>query len=205
VRKLVYYVGISIDGYIAGPNSEIDFFPLADDILSWIVECYPETLPTHFRVQIGVDDGTPNRRFDTLIMGRGTYQPALDIEVTSPYPHLRQYIVSTTLPEIADPSLRLIREDPGKVIRELKRQEGMDIWLAGGGKLAGSLLPEIDELIVKQYPIIAGAGISVFGGRFRPTLFDLVGLHRFKSGSFVANYQRNPGNDPTGSATDKAD
>jgi len=198
VRKLVYYVGVSIDGYIAGPNSEIDFFPLADDILSWIVECYPETLPTHFRVQIGVDDGAPNQRFDTLIMGRGTYQPALDIGVTSPYPHLRQYIVSTTLPEITDPSLRLIREDPGKVIRELKRREGMDIWLAGGGKLAGSLLAEIDELIVKQYPIVAGAGISIFDGRFRPTLFELVGLRRFKSGSFVAGYQRNPGNDPTG-------
>lgn len=190
MRKLVYYVGVSIDGYIAGPNSEIDFFPLADDILSWIVECYPETLPTHFRVQIGVDDGIPNQRFDTLIMGRKTYQPALDIGVTNPYPQLRQYIVSTTLPEIADPSLRLIRENPGKVIRELKRQQGMDIWLAGGGKLAGSLLPEIDELIVKQYPIIAGAGISVFDGRLRPTPFELVGLRRFKSGSFVADYQR---------------
>ena len=190
MRKLVYYVGISIDGYIAGPNGEIDFFPLGDDILSWIIERYPETLPTHFRVQIGADVDTANQCFDTLIMGRGTYQPALDAGVLNPYPHLRQHIVSTALPEIADPNLILIRNDPIAFIRELKREKGMDIWLAGGGILAGSLFPEIDELIVKQYPVVAGTGIPIFNGQFRPTPFELVDTFHFESGAFVASYCR---------------
>lgn len=188
MRKLVYYVGTTLDGYIAGSNHEIDFFPIADDVLSWIGTDYPETLPTHVRSHIGLD--APNRRFDTLIMGRGTYQPALDIEITSPYRHLRQYVVSTTLGEIADPEVALVAGDPRSLIRELKAEEGMDIWLAGGGVLAASLLPEIDELVLKQYPVVAGAGIPMLAGEFQPTLFELVDRLCLESGMLVTTYRR---------------
>ncbi len=47
VRKLVYYVAVSLDGYIAGPRGgEFDFYPLCDDMSSWINERYPESVPT---------------------------------------------------------------------------------------------------------------------------------------------------------------
>ncbi|WP_182881170.1 dihydrofolate reductase family protein [Microbispora sp. H10949] len=187
MRKLVYYIGVSIDGYIAGPGGEFDFYPL-EDTMSWIIEEYPETVPSHMRAQLNLE--APNRRFDTVVMGRGTYQPGLDLGVTSPYAHLRQYVVSASTPEIGDPQVELVRSDPIGLVRRLKQEEGGDIWLCGGGALAGALLPEIDELIVKSYPVVAGDGISAFTGAFRPTPFTPVRSRSFGSGTTVTWYDR---------------
>ncbi|MBB4776261.1 dihydrofolate reductase family protein [Actinomadura livida] len=180
---------MSIDGFIAGPGDEVDFYPVADDMAAWINERFPETVPTHIRPHAGLED-EPNKRFDTLVMGLATYQPALDIGVTSPYAHLRQYIVSTTLDEIADPGVTLVRE-PLAAVRELKAEEGgKDIWLCGGGRLAAALLPEIDELIIKSYPVVAGAGVSAFSGGFRPTVFMPTDRRSFSNGAQVTWFTR---------------
>ncbi|MDJ0110653.1 dihydrofolate reductase family protein, partial [Rhodococcus erythropolis] len=153
MRKLVYYVGASLDGYIAGPDGEFDFFPVSEQITAWICDRYPETVPTHVRPALGIEDA-PNRTFDTVVMGRGSYEPGLSLGVTSPFAHLRQFVVSSTLPDAEDPAVTIVRTDPRAVVRSLKEEEGQDIWLCGGGTLAGELLPEIDELIVKRYPVV---------------------------------------------------
>nr|BFE85674.1 hypothetical protein GCM10020093_082750 [Planobispora longispora] len=106
---------------------------------AWFTADYPETVPTHIRARLGID--APNKHFDTLVMGRGTYQPALDIDVTSPYAHLKQYVVSTSIPEITDPGVELVPGDPVALVRRLKEEDGMDIWLCGGGKLAAPCSP----------------------------------------------------------------
>ncbi|MFC4051585.1 dihydrofolate reductase family protein [Actinomadura syzygii] len=189
MRKLVYYIGVSIDGYIAGPGGEIDLYPLGQDMAAWINERYPETIPTHVRGQVGLEDA-PNRRFDTLVMGLGTYRPALDIGVTSPYAHIRQYVASTSLDEIADPSVELVR-DGLSVVRELKAEDGdKDVWLCGGGGLAAAVLSEIDELIVKSYPVVAGDGVPAFAGGFRPTLFEPTARESFGNGAQVTWFTR---------------
>lgn len=188
MRKLVYYVGVSIDGYIAGPGGEFDFYPVGDDMMAWINERYPETIPTHIRAQVGLERA-PNKRFDTLVMGLGTYRPALDIDVTSPYAHVRQYVASTTLKEIDDSAVELVRA-PLDTVRRLKAEDGMDIWLAGGGRLAAALLPEIDELIVKSYPVVAGGGVPAFSGAFRPTLFTPTDRRSFGNGAQVSWFTR---------------
>lgn len=190
MRQLVYYVGVSIDGYIAGPGGEVDFYPLADDMAAWIFERYPETIPSHIRPRVGLR-GVPNKQFDTVLMGLGTYRPGLEIDVTSPYPHLRQYVVSNTLDEIADPSVELVADNPLGLVRDLKAEDGeMDIWLAGGGKLAASVLDEIDELIVKSYPVAAGDGVSAFRGEFMPTHFVPTQHESFSNGATVTWYAR---------------
>ncbi|MCP2294577.1 Dihydrofolate reductase [Nocardia amikacinitolerans] len=185
MRKLVYFVGMSLDGYIAGPDGGIEFFPLAQDFTEWLGAEYPETLPTHARPHFGVAADAPCKNFDTLVMGRGTYEPALRVGITSPYSHMRQYVVSGTLGRIDDPTVELVDGDPVDLVRRLKQEDGMDIWLAGGGKLAGALLEEIDELIIKSYPVTAGAGVRAFDGPFRPTLFAPTRRHEFGNGTQV--------------------
>ncbi|WP_280300473.1 dihydrofolate reductase family protein [Nocardia abscessus] len=190
MRKLVYFVGLSLDGYIAGPNGEIDFYPIGDEMVDWLRAEYPETLPTHARPHFGLSVDAPNQKFDTLVMGRGTYDPALAIGVTSPFAHMKQYVVSSTLARIDDPAVELVERDPVGLVRELKRQDGMDIWLAGGGKFAAALLEEIDELVIKSYPVVAGTGVPGFAGEFRPTLFRPTERTEFGNGVQVSWFTR---------------
>lgn len=188
MRKLVYYVATSIDGYMAGPNGEVDFYPMGDDMAAHLNALHPEVVPTHIRAMIGLD--APAKRFDTVIMGRGSYEPGLQAGVTSPYSPLRQYVVSSTIKEIADPEVELVPGDPLGLVRRLKQEGGMDIYMCGGGNLAAQLLPEIDELIVKLYPVVAGNGIPVFAGEFRPTPFALAASRTFSNGGTVLTYTR---------------
>ncbi|GAA3445503.1 dihydrofolate reductase family protein [Planomonospora venezuelensis] len=188
MRKLVYYIGMTIDGFIAAPDGGVDFFPVGKDVLDFIVEEYPETLPTHVRGQLGVD--AENRSFDTGIQGRVTYEPALEIGVTSPYAHLRQYVVSESITESPDPAVEIVSGDPLAKVRELKAEDGKDIYLAGGGRLAGTLLPEIDRLVVKLYPVVAGAGIPLFTTGFSPVDFTLAGTRVLDGGMVVLTYDR---------------
>ncbi|MEV0650653.1 dihydrofolate reductase family protein [Phytomonospora sp. NPDC050363] len=174
MRRLTYFIATSIDGLIADENGSIEaFFPLPDGLAEHLVAEYPETLPTHLHETFGVT--VADGRFDAVIQGRGTYQPALTEGITSPYAHLAQYVVSTTLGEVDDPKVNLIDGDPLEAVRELKSRDGGGIWLAGGARLAGSLYPEIDEIIVKVYPLVLGAGKPMFEGKgVDPVRFELT-------------------------------
>ncbi|MFF0451774.1 dihydrofolate reductase family protein [Nocardia africana] len=190
MRKLVYYVGVSLDGYIAGPGGEFDIYPVSQEMSDWFNERYPEVVPTHIRPHVNLPVETPNREWDTLIMGRGTYEPALEIGVTSPYAHMKQYVVSTTLGPVDDPNVEVVADDPVALVRKLKQQDGKDIWLCGGGTLAGALIDEIDEVIIKSYPVLLGAGISVVSGNFSPTAFRPVRRQEFGNGAQVTWFER---------------
>ncbi|WP_329583094.1 dihydrofolate reductase family protein [Kitasatospora sp. NBC_01250] len=187
MRKLAYYVAVTLDGRIAGPGGEYDFFPAGDEqqtaaYQSWTTSLYPETVPTAVRPALGLDRA-PNRRFDTVLMGLGSYRPALDAGITSPYAHLRQYVVSSTLAPDTDPAVTVVPSDPLALVRALKREASeLDIWLCGGGKLAGALQPEIDELLLKSYPVVAGAGVPLFDGAFDPTAFTVAERTAFPNG-----------------------
>ncbi|MEV7783567.1 dihydrofolate reductase family protein [Kitasatospora sp. NPDC088351] len=194
MRKLVYYVAVSIDGYIAGPGGEFDFYPLGDEkqaaaYTEWTIARHPETVPTFMRAAHGLADA-PNRRFDTVLMGLGSYRPGLQAGFTSPYAHLRQYVVSSTLAPDTDPDVTVVAGDPLALVRGLKQEEGQDIWLCGGGLLAGALLPEIDELIIKSYPVVAGSGIPVFNGEFSPTLFEVIDRTSFDNDVTITRFAR---------------
>jgi len=190
VRKLVYYVAVSLDGYIAGPNGEFDFYPMCDDMSSWIGETYPESIPTHVRELVGMPTDTPNRTWDTVVMGRGAYEPALAEGVVSPYDHLKQYVFSRTLAPVDHPRVDIVDTDPVELIRNLKAQEGLDIWLCGGSNLAGQLIGEIDRLIFKSYPVLAGAGLPALSGSFAPTQFTATRRREFGNGAQVTWFDR---------------
>jgi dihydrofolate reductase len=186
LRKLTYFIACTVDGFIAREDGSFDFFPMTGEHLPYIVEEYPETIPGHLRDVLGVRGG--NRHFDTILMGRKTYEVGLSIGVTSPYAHLRQYVMSRTMPESPSADVRLVSTDPVDLVRELKREGGLDIWLCGGAGLAGSLYNEIDELIVKVNPVALGAGIGLFAGARGPTRLELKDHRTFVGGVAIHRY-----------------
>ncbi|MCP3798776.1 dihydrofolate reductase family protein [Allokutzneria sp. A3M-2-11 16] len=188
MRKLSYYIASTVDGCIAAPDGAADFFPWDGDHNAVMTAEYPETLPTHVAAAVGLPTPEP-RHFDTVVMGRGTYDVVLEEGFPSPYAHLRQYVFSTGL-ERQHPDVEIVSGDPVAKVRELKAQEGKGIWLCGGGNLAGVLREEIDELLVKIYPIVAGAGIRLFDGEFRATGFRLAAHRVFDSGMVFMTYRR---------------
>ncbi|GGZ26179.1 deaminase [Streptomyces olivaceoviridis] len=191
MRKLTYFVAGTIDGFIAGPDGEYDFFApyLTEDYLPHLTVDFPETLSTPARAALGVADA-PNTHFDTVVMGRGTYEPGLAAGLTSPYAHLRQIVVSRSLGVGPDASVEVTTEDPAALVRRLKQEEGLGVWLCGGADLAGQLLPEIDELVIKQYPVVAGSGIPLFRAEFSPRAFKLTGSRVFDNGTIVLTYTK---------------
>ena len=154
MRRLVYYVATTLDGFIAAPDrgdpAGQSFFPITDDLISFIVEQYPETLPAPVREAMAITG--EGRHFDTVVEGRLSYEIGLAGGLTDAFPHLRHLVFSSTLAELPDPRCELVRRDPCGRIRELKAEAGRDIWLVGGGNLAHALLPEIDRARAQGEP-----------------------------------------------------
>ncbi|NEW39176.1 dihydrofolate reductase [Nocardia cyriacigeorgica] len=191
MRKLTYYVASTIDGFIATEEGSVDFFPVGGDHGPAITAQYPETLPTKVREALGIDKRNAN--FDTVLMGRKTHDFGVRTGTSSPYAHLRQFVVSSTLPESPDPAVELIAADPLAKVRELKRDKGLGIWLCGGGELAQVLLPEIDQIFLKLYPIVLGRGRSLFGDGPKlpePTRFRVITSQIFEDGVAFVKYGR---------------
>lgn len=187
MRTLTYYVATTIDGFIAAPDGSLECFPVTADVVEFIAANYPETLPTPVREQLGIDP-EPSR-FDIAIQGRGAYDDGLNAGVTSPFAHLRQYVVSRTLTQ-ADPAVEIVSGEPVAKVRQLKAEDGKGIYLIGGSQLAGALLDEVDMLVVKVYPIVAGAGVPLFTAEFSPTQFRLTGSRALDSGVVILSYTR---------------
>ncbi|WP_298251979.1 dihydrofolate reductase family protein [uncultured Arthrobacter sp.] len=187
MRELVYYIAVSIDGRIAAPDGSFDAFPLEGDHMETLLTEYADALPTHVLASMGLE--APRTRFNTVIQGWNSYAVAHSVGITRPYAHLREFVATRTK-DTTDPAVTFTR-DALSTVQKLKQDDGLDIYLCGGGNLAGHLLPEIDRLILKRNPIILGAGISLFGGvTGRPASFHPVHARRFSSGVVIEEYER---------------
>jgi dihydrofolate reductase len=180
MRKLIYYVAISTDGFIAAPNGSFDDFPMQGEHFADLIADFPETFPAPARPALGIT--APNRVFDTVLMGRATYDVGRRAGLTNPYPHLEQYVISKSLERDPDPAVKLVASEPLGFVQQLKARDGLAIWLCGGGKLATALFDEIDEVIVKINPLILGAGIPMFANAVRPKLMRLLERKAYPNG-----------------------
>jgi len=189
MADLTYYIATTLDGFIADDAGDTSFFPADNDYLAALATEYPETFPGQFREPFGISDAA-NRHFDTVVMGRHTYQPALDAGLTSPYPHLDQHVVSSTLEGDADSGITVIGSDPLGAIRDLKMQDRLGIWLCGGGVLAASLVGEIDQLILKVNPVAIGAGRPLFDSHIPRDAFTHTGSTTHDNGVIVLRYSK---------------
>jgi dihydrofolate reductase len=187
MRALVYYVAVSIDGFIADPAGGFDAFPVEGDHSPVVFDEYADALPAHALRALGVTP--PRTRFDTVIMGWNTLVPALELGIASPYPHLRQVLASRQSRDL-DPAITQTG-DALATVRDLKKEDGLDIWLCGGGRLAGALLPAIDRLVLKRHPLVFGAGVPLFGDApYAPRAFTRTNTRLFESGVIVEEFAR---------------
>lgn len=185
MRKLVYFAATSVDGFIASPTGDFSHFPMGEHVTAQADEL-PETLPVHVREMFGAGDQP--KRFGAVIMGRATYTPALNAGVDNPYAPLETVVFSRTLPAQHTGNLRITAEDPRQVVAAMKRADGRDIWLCGGGHLAGQLAGDIDEWHVKVNPMVTGSGIPLAAMAFEPRALTLRDVRQFDSGVVWLRY-----------------
>jgi dihydrofolate reductase len=189
VADLTYFIAITLDGFIADPAGDTDVFGHDDDLFAALARDWPETFPAPFRDALGIADRA-SRRFDTVVMGRHTYAPALEAGLASPYPHLDQYVVSTTLAPDTSPDVNVVDTDPVALVRALKDDDRQGIWLCGGGQLAAAVADEIDELVLKVNPVAIGAGRPLFAGGMTTRAFRRTGVRELGGGVTMLSLRR---------------
>lgn len=189
MSKLIYFVACTVDRFIARKDGSFDFFLMEGEHVADLLSAFPETIPAHLRGTLGITAN--NQHFDTVLMGRRTYEVGVKEGIINPYPQMNQYVFSHTLQQSYDPAVELISSDPVTFVRELKQKPGKDIWLCGGGDLATVLFPAIDEIILKVHPFLLGSGIPLFSGTLPLTSLELTDSKIYKNGFMLLNYQVN--------------
>jgi dihydrofolate reductase len=140
MRRVRYSVAMSLDGYIAGPNGESDWIIMDPDI--------------DFRALF--------RDFDTVLMGRKTYEAARRKGGGGTMPGLQAYVFSHTLRQSDCPDVT-VSDTPKKTLAALRKRSGKDIWLFGGGSLFRSFLDLglVDTVEVALIPVLLGGGLPL--------------------------------------------
>ncbi len=186
MRELVYYVAVSLDGYIAGPDGQFDAFTFEGDHMGALLERFADAIPTDAAEQLGIGQSTGG--FSTVLMGWSTYAVGLPAGMDSPYRHLEQIVFSRTQQAEAE-NLRVTAEDPVRTVQELRGEPGRDIWLCGGGHLATQLLCEIDRIVLKRNPVVFGSGIPLFAAAdYDPVQFEHLETTAYDSGVVVSEF-----------------
>lgn len=173
MRKIIYYVASSIDGFIAGEDDDTSCFYTEGDC----IEQYQYDLES----------------MDTVIMGRRTYEFGYKygLQPGQPaYPHMEHFIFSDHLHlDNLHEQVRIEKMDIDRV-KALKSEIGSDIYLCGGGDFAGWLLAHgmIDELKLKLNPVVLGDGVPLFGKAQVNAKFDLKYHKRYPDGMQMITY-----------------
>jgi dihydrofolate reductase len=162
MRKIIAAFQVSLDGYIEGPNGELDWIQNWEDsydLLSQIDTCilgrkmYPGYEQYWRAILANPESPSP---FTGKVATKGEMDYAHFADRT---PHV---VLSTTLDNVTWKNTRIARDI--EEIRKMKHQPGKDIYAVGGATFFCALLNQglIDELRLSVQPIVLGSGTALF-------------------------------------------
>jgi dihydrofolate reductase len=189
MRKVVLWIGMSLDGFTSGANEQLD----------WLVPhaTRPQSEPIFRRLR---------ERCDLVLMGRVNYEGFLsywpkvkddpkaarnDVEISRWLDEVPKVVFSHTLREVTWKNARLAKGSAAEEVAALKRAPGKDIIIQNSTRLTQSLLAAglVDELQILVPPVVLGAGRALFSGLQRRIDLGAVELSRFDDGTFFVRYE----------------
>ncbi|MEV0590598.1 dihydrofolate reductase family protein [Nonomuraea cavernae] len=183
MRKLIVQELVTVDGYAAGPDGELDFFESVTDYS-----------------QVDQDNLQIMENVDTVLLGAATYRmfveywPTADETVATSVNTMPKLVFSSTLDKAPwgdwEPA-RVVRGDAAEKVAELKREPGGDIMLWGSLSLARSLIRAglLDELQLRVIPVAVGAGQRLFPGDLGRLDLELIEAKPYSSGITSMRYR----------------
>ncbi|MHA1884291.1 MAG: dihydrofolate reductase family protein [Promethearchaeota archaeon] len=173
MRKIKLYIASSLDGYIARENGDVD----------WLEQFQ----------RSGGDYGYQEfyNSIDTTVMGNKTYTQVLGFG-DFPYKDKRNLVLTRQNEPRDAEFVEYINHDIIEFIKELKDQDGKDIWLIGGS-IAIELLHNsdlIDEYILFIMPVTLGSGIPLFTKNTIPSKFSLMSQISYQNGVIQLIYKK---------------
>jgi dihydrofolate reductase len=184
MRKLIYSMGVSLDGFIAGPGGEIDWSAPDEELHRFHNE--------------------QTREVGAHLLGRRLYEEMVYWETADEEPSLSDYelefariwkaqpkiVFSKTLEKVVG-NARLIRDNAAEEVARLKEQPGKDLSVGGAG-LASTFtrLGLIDEYRLFVSPVVLGGGTPYFPPLDERINLELVETHTFGSRVVYARYRR---------------
>lgn len=172
MRKVVLGLGISLDGYIARPNGDVDFLFMPRDY----------SMAPFFAT------------IDTAIMGRKTLDVGLKLSGGKSIQSygLTCYVISRSQPAGERHGAIFTQQTPVALVNALRKKPGKDIWMMGGGELAREFLQAdlIDEIHLGIVPVLLGEGIPLFPSGFPERKFSLIENKSYSQGLISLKYER---------------
>lgn len=187
MRSLIFFMHTSLDGFVAGPNGELNWAKLDDELFDFVA--------------------TMTAKADTALYGRVTYnmmenywptaaeQPNAtkhDREHAVWYKKVSKIVISKTLSENGLENTKVISTQLAENIIKIKEQEGKNILIFGSPQASHSLLSLglIDEFWLFVNPILLGQGIPLFKGVSERTQLKLMESKTFTNGVIALHYSR---------------
>lgn len=179
MKKTIFQMSVSVDGYFEGPGREIDWHRVDDEFNAYVIEMLDAT--------------------EVLIMGRRTYElmagywPSAadnDPRVKERMNRTPKLVFSKTLKDVTWQNSRLATGSLAEEVARLKQTPGQGLLWVGGSRLAASFLEQglLDEVRIILTPILLGAGHPVFEGIRQRQPLRLLSTRIFKSGNVVLTY-----------------
>lgn len=172
-RKLILYIAMSLDGFIADENESIEF-------LNMVAEEGQDYGYTAFTDSV-----------DTVIMGRKTYEAVRGMGVEDPHPGKETYILTSGQHNWPS-QIKTFNGNVADLLNQLRQTPGKSIYCDGGAEVVRQLRENklIDEYIISVIPIILGNGVSLFGSGIPAEHLSLVSAKSYAYGLVQLHYVR---------------